>query len=429
MKETQNKSISYKLYRKYFGSKVVVFLLTASMFHIIIFLMEIGYLVNLGRKLTHNLVPDSENEAMQTLMDEQEGSFSTQAKIARNSILRRSFGILSKTIDFLVVFAFFSHPLREQIMKHTKKYKPIVRINCSHMKEEDMNYLILAFLILGGKTLLFEWIFSKARNITDLLISLCVHAFRCIIIAPFLIWLFSSVYKKAKLGLILSAYIAIVVLIVIVNCTDLLPDPTDEYEVVPSSTFGPKLQEEIIRLNLENKIYWDKNKTMDNAALVKTGASKHIVIMGNLLKYGKEEFISFVAHEIGHAVDHSTEKKLFVTVMGLGITCGIMIFLLHFLTPKYTARGVSKFSVLAFIMIANIYIASSLVNMFYNNLGILSEVNADMYAKSLGYSKPLANGLFHLSYQNNAPMFHSLLFTHYIHDHPTISSRISYLYK
>ncbi|KAI5184964.1 STE24 endopeptidase [Nematocida homosporus] len=405
-----------------------MFMVTAIIFHISIFLFEIGYLQYTRRVLGRQELPET-NPALERLIGKDQSVYKKQRDIANRGTWRRVCSILSTLIDFTVIVAFFSHRMREAIMKRLRGYRSLVRINCSHIREPDVNFLVGAFFILGTKATVLEWAFNKNDGVLDLIVRLGIQIFRCTVIAPILIWMFSSVYSKTKWGLVLSSYVAIVILILIVNCTSLVPDLTDDLEVVPPGVFGERVEGEIDRLGLRNKVFWDKSDQLENAALVKTGAARHVMIMGNLLKYGKEEFIAFVAHEIGHAVDYSTEKKLVATVFGLGLTCGGMLSTLHFISPKYEARGVSRFSVLAFAMLANIYIVSSMVNMFYNNLGILSEINADLYAKGLGYGRHLAKGLYALTVANNAPLFHSAPFTHYIQDHPTVSSRIGYLEK
>ncbi|KAI5181949.1 STE24 endopeptidase [Nematocida sp. AWRm80] len=429
MKGPRDVSHSYAVYMKYFRSKFVIFMLAVVLFHVGILLSDIIYLQYTRGVLNQGELPEN-NPNLKKMMDSTDNNiYRQQARLANKGSIRRAAGILSKSIDFLVIFSFFSHTLREQIMKRIKGYKSLIRINCSHIKEIDVNFMVLAFLVLGIKSTLFEWIFIKKQDVLDLAINLVVQVFRCIVIAPLLIWMFSSVYNKTSWGLVLSAYIATAALILIANCSDLIPETNKDLEVVPLSAFDKGLQSEIKRLKLTGKILWDSTDQPENAALVKTGSSRYIIILGNLLKYGREEFVSFIAHEIGHADDHSTEKKLLATVFGLGISCGLILSLVHFISPKYESKGISKFSVLVFVILSNVYIISSLVNMFHNNLGILAEMNADIYAKNLGYAPGLAFGLYKLSVENRSSLFHSQIFTHYVHDHPTISSRVRYLNK
>lgn len=420
--------ISYNIYTKYFKSKIIVFMLAAVAFYTSIFLWEIGYMLYVRSKMDRKEVP-GDNTVLLDLLKKSENVFQQQKLIGTRSISRKIFAIFSRIADLIVILSFFSHGIREKIKRKLKKYRLLIKINCSHIKEVDVNLLVCTFFVLGCKSLLIEWSVSSNATALDLAVGFFALLFRSLVVVPFLIWMFSSVYNKTKWGLILSSYIAIVFLIFLANCTSILPEFDEEFEVVPHTLFKKSVQKEILRLNLKDRIFWDKSDQPENAALAKTGASRYIIIMGNLLKYGKKEFISFIVHEMGHADDHSTEKKLLVTVFGLGATCGGMILLLHVITPKYERRGTAKFSVLVFVMLANMYIFSNIINMFYNNLGILSEVNADIYAKSLGYGRSLGRGLYKITVDNDSPLFHSFLFTHYMQDHPSIDTRISYLNK
>lgn len=424
--EKVRKSAAYGAYRKYFRSKIIVFMLAAVMFHVLILFCEAVYCLYMSQKLGRGEAP-GHTPLLLELMRKTGGMFETQKSIETKSVFRRLTSILSKLIDFLVVLAFFSHPIRDAIMGEMKKHRSFIRINCSHIKEHEVNFLVLAIFVLSTKTIVLEWLLLRRSKVSDLLLNLAVNIFRCTIVAPLLIWLFSSVYNKTNWGLVVSAYAAAVTLIILVNCTEILPEPSEDYEVIPHEAFHPKVQSEIQRLGLRDRIFWDQTEEAENAALVKTGASRYIVVMGNLLKYGKQEFLSFITHEIGHADDQSTEKKLLATILSMGLTCAGLLLVLHFIGEKYTEKGVSRSLVLSFVILGNIYIMSSIINMFHNNLGILSEVNADLYAKHLGLGEALARGLFKLTADNNVPLFHFPIYTHYAQDHPSIATRIAYL--
>ncbi|KAI5189573.1 STE24 endopeptidase [Nematocida sp. AWRm77] len=426
MEEYKEDNGVYFVYNKYFKSRIIIGMVGVLICHVVIMFSEIVYLSYARILLGHNEAP-GRNQAVQSMMESLPGVFSSQRILATRGMFLRCIAILSKVGDFLVLLAFFSHQIRESIMARIRNRSSIIKINCSHIKEADVNFLVLALFCLGLKNMLADWAVSKKKDLVDLLVNLFILVFRCTIILPVLVWMFSSVYNKTRWGLVICAYAAMVLLIFIANCTNIIPDMLDDMEVIPHSIFGKKLGDEIERLNLKNKIYWDKSPQPENAALVKTGQNRYVIVLGDLIKYGKKEFVSFIAHEVGHADDYSTEKKLLATLATLGITCGAIVSVVHYITPKYESRGVSKFSVLVFVLLANMLMVSLLTNMVYKNLGILAEVNADLYAKALGFGAYLAKGLFHLTADNNGAMFHSLMYTHYMQDHPTIASRVSYL--
>ncbi|KAI5130092.1 STE24 endopeptidase [Nematocida parisii] len=421
---------TYKAYKLYFNSRLIVFMLSLFLFHIIIMLCEIFYLMYCQMALKKRELPENNPYLMDLILSTKViNVFKTQGKLAGKWALRRAQSTFSKLIEFMIIISFFSHGIRVNLMRYTRKFKGIVQINSSHMSVQDNNFICLAFLALGMKSVLGSWIVKSSRNSVDLCMATLIEIIRCLIICPILMWLFSSVYNKTKSGLIFAGYVSIVILIFITNCTSIIPDGLEGFEKIPAKELGPGLYNELVRLKLDDRIFWDQETPSENAALVKTGASKYILVMGNLLKYGKNEFISFIAHEVGHADDYSTEKKLLASVIGLGLSCGIMIGILHIISPKYENRGVSKFSVVVFLLLANMYIFSGLTNMFYNNLYILSEVNADLYAKKLGFGRTLANGLYQLVVDNTGLLFHSTIYTYYAQDHPVIATRISYLSK
>ncbi|KAI5189215.1 STE24 endopeptidase [Nematocida minor] len=430
LKESIQNSHSYKAYRMYFSSRLVVLMLTIFLFHVVIVSCEALFMIYCEHSLKNQKIPEI-NPSLEKLFLASDTAkvFESQAKIAGKWAIKRAASILIKSFDFIVIIAFFSHGIRNWLMPAARSFKGIIKINSSHMSVADNTYLCLSLLALGMKSVVAEWIIVSKQDYVDLLLNTFIQLCRCLLVAPILVWLFSSVYNKTKYGLILAAYMSIIILILISNCTSILPDSVEGMDIIPAKELGPELYTELVRLKLENKIYWDQEAKGENAALVKTGASKYILVMGDLLKYGKKEFISFIAHEVGHADDQSTEKKLLASILGLGLTCGCMLGVLHVIVPKYERRGVSPFSVVVFLLMANMYIFSGLTNMFYNNLYILSEVNADIYAKKLGFGSSLANGLYRLMIDNSASLFHSTIYTYYAQDHPAVSSRVAYLNK
>ncbi|KAH9387362.1 STE24 endopeptidase [Nematocida major] len=426
--ESVKSSRSYKAYRLYFNSRLIVFMLSIFVFHVLIVFCEVAYMLYCRSALLRQKLPRMDAYLIKLVNSTKNVDvFRTQAKVAKNWASRRGWGIVSQTFDLIVIVSFFSHDIRTKIMQYTRRFKGIVRINSSHMSVEDSNFLCLALLAMGVKSVLSGWVATSKQDSIDLLLNVFIQMIRCLILCPVIVWLFSSVYNKVKYGLLFAAYVSITVLILVSNCTSLIPESLDTLDTIPAKELGSVLYEELVRLNLQDRIFWIQDAPSENAALVKTGSSRYIIVMGNLIKFGVKEFVSFIAHEVGHADDHSTEKKLLASIVGMGITCGVLVGILHVITPKYARRGVSKFSVLAFLILANMYVFSNVTNMFHNNLCILSEVNADLYAKRLGFGKSLATGLYKLIVENRAPLFHSTIYSYYAQDHPTVSSRIAYL--
>jgi len=426
--EKRSEGPTAMLYRKYFRSKIVSLMLATVLFHVGVLTCEICYLRFAQHRLGRENIP-GENKPLLEMMRNDNGVFRKQKMLASRSIKLKMVGICSKIFDFFVVMSFFSHRIRNKVMENIRTKKNVIRINCSHIREADINFMILVFFLIGLKNIVLAWAFSSILRPSDLMLNFLILVFRCFVIAPVMIWLFSSVYNKARWGLVLCAYVAVVVLMYLANFTDIAVDNHDSYEIIPHKVFGKRLGDEIVRLNLKNKIFWDRSANFENAALVKTGASRYIVVVGDLIKYGEKEFLGFIAHEVGHADDLSTEKKLFYSIFTIGITCAGILSTVYFLTPKYTSRGVSRFSVLAFVVLANTYIFSLITDMFQNNIGIHVEVNADIYAKTLGFGTALGVGLYKLSAGSKTMMFHSPIYTHYLEDHPSIASRVGYLIK
>ncbi|EHY64607.1 STE24 endopeptidase [Nematocida ausubeli] len=430
MEERIKRSHSYKVYTLYFRSRLVMFMLSLFVFHIIIVSYEIFFLLYCKVKLDERMLPE-QNPALFELMKgtRQINVFKMQAKLSLKWAIRRAQGIFSKLIDYILIIVFFSHKIRQGIMKYTNRYKGLVQIRSSHMPVKDANFICLIFLAMGIKSVIGEWITKSRSDVTDLLVGTLIQLVKYLIFCPIFIWLFSSVYNKTRNGLIFASYIAIVVLILVANCTTIISEPLDGLEKIPAKELGPELYRELVRMNLDEKIFWDQAAEGENAALVRTGAARYIIVMGNLLKYGQKEFASFIAHEVGHADDSSTEKKLLATVIGLGLSCGLMVAILRIITPKFEQHDVPRFSVVLFLLLANIHIFSGLTNMFYNNLSILSEVNADLYAKNLGFGETLASGLYKLVVDSGNLLFHSTIYTYYAQDHPVVAARIAYLNK
>jgi Zn-dependent protease with chaperone function len=352
---------------------------------------------------------------------------------ASGSILfsrKRLVDVFDKLIDLVVVVCFFSHGIRRAIMRRLREYKTFVRVNCTHIKEPDVNFMICAIFVMGVKALILEFL-AKSKSISELVVPGVALVFRCLFLSPILIWMFSSVYNKTRWLLIASGYISVLVLIFLVNFTGVFGDVEPGYVQIPSEVFSDKLRSEIERLRLTERIFWSgsEDSELPNAALVKAGASRYVVVVGNLISFGKEQFESFIAHEIGHADDLSTEKKMAGIFCSLGISATLILTFTKALTPKYHSRGVSRFTTLFFIFMAHQYIISNLLRMFSNNLSILAEVNADLYAKSLGYGSALSSGLLALAAKTKSYIFPSFLYTHYAQDHPSISTRVEYLSK
>ncbi len=110
-------------------------------------------------------------------------------------------------------------------------------------------------------------------------------------IFPILIWIFSSVYSKTKYFFIIAGYLSVIILMFLVNCTSILGDVQEKTVKIPYKTFPKKIQAEIKRLNLQDRIFWNEDPDLEeNAALVKAGKHRYIIVTGNLSKYGKEEF-------------------------------------------------------------------------------------------------------------------------------------------
>lgn len=426
--EERKSSQLFNRYKYYFNSRLIIFMLAILIFHILIIFYEIIYMFYTKYLLLSNRLPEN-NSYLLYLIDNNTKIFISQSKYVKKWIKKTIFLLISKLIDISVVFSFFSHPIREYLMKYSIRFKGIVRINNSHISIDDNNYLSISLLIISIKTVLIQWIISFKQDYLELFTNLFIQLVKYLLVCPIIIWLFSSVYNKTKYILIFSAYISITLLILISNCTGIIPDNLEGLERIPARDLGEKLFQELVRLKLEDRIFWDQSADTENAALVKTGSSRYIIVMGNMLKYGEKELISFLAHEIGHADDFSTEKKLLATIIGLGISCGSMVLILHLISDKYESKGVSRFSVVVFLLMSYIYVFSCLFNTFYNNLYILSEVNADLYAKRLGFGKDLAAGLYKLIVGNNSLLFHSAIYTHYAQDHPTVATRVGYLMK
>lgn len=421
---------SVSFYRKYLKSRIIIFMVSLIIFHMVILGAESIFMFYAGYRLNQNRIPE-ENIPLSKIMSgsrKRQEIFQSQSKISVRLGVRRIGGIFSKFLDLLIIGSFFSDGVRDRLMVYVKKFKGIIRINSSHLSDYDNSYICITFLLLGLKSVISGWISSR-RDFTDLSVSIFIQVFKSFIILPIVIWLFSSIYNKTRFSLIISAYVSLIILILITNCTSLISDGVENLEQIPTRELGDVLYNELVRMKLDDRIFWDKNSKGENAALVKTGSTRYIIIIGNLLKYGKDEFISFIAHEVGHADDFSTEKKLFGSVLGLAVTCAGIVWLIRSLCPRFREKGVSDFSVVVFLLLGNIYIFSGLFNMFYNNLYILSEINADMYAKKLGFGKTLGDGLYKLMVDNGAPLFHSTVYTYYAQDHPTVASRVEYLNK
>lgn len=416
------------LYNRYFRSRLVSLFLALAFFHIGILMLEALNSVWAHYKLASGEKP-SKDSALYGIISDRKEFKRIQEKGAILSVKKSSLGIIDKMIDVFLVVMFFSHSLRKRAMRGIRRYKSFVRVNCSHIKEADVNLIVFVLFVLGLKSIVLEFV-QKKKVVIDLIVPTMALVFRCVLVAPLIIWIFSSVYYKTRWFLVAAGYLSVLILMFIVNCTAILGDVEPGVVNVPYTAFPKTIRAEIERLHLKDRIFWhqDAKGTTPNAALVKAGSSRYVLILGNLVKYGEKEFYSFVAHEIGHADDLSTEKKMAATTISMGLSCGIILGLAKVLTPKYHAMGVSKFTTLFFIFMAHQYIMNSALKMFLNNLGILSEIKADLYAKRLGFGKDLAWGLFKLSVSTKSYIFPSSLYTHYAQDHPAISTRIEYLY-
>jgi Zn-dependent protease with chaperone function len=422
-------SLSYILYQKYFKSRFVSFLFVLAVLHVAILMSELVHGFYIRRALQSGQLPPK-GSATYGITKDLDAFRRIQTRGVSSDAKRVVMDMLDKTIHTSLIVTFFSHSLRKRTMRLTRRYHSFVRVHCSHIKETDVNFMTLVLFTTGLKSILME-LFFNGRSIVETLIPIVILLFRCVFVIPLVIWLFSSVYHKTRWFLILSGYAAVMALMFLVNCTSVLGDVPPDAVNIPYDTFPRNVQSEIKRLGLGDRIYWQKDTKAGtpNAALVKAGSRRFILVIGDLAKYGRSEFNSFVTHEIGHADDLSTEKKMVATALYMGVSCFVILALSHCLIPKYHTMGVSRFTTLFFIFMAYQYVINNALKMFLNNLGILSEVNADLYARGLGYGSPLAKGLFKLSMSTKSYIFPLKIYTHYAQDHPSIYTRVEYLMR
>ncbi|OMH82179.1 CAAX prenyl protease-like protein [Zancudomyces culisetae] len=171
-----------------------------------------------------------------------------------------------------------------------------------------------------------------------------------------------------------------------------------------------------------------KRSGHSNAYMYGFFKNKRIVLFDTLIKQTNlEEVCAILAHELGHwKMSHVVKMLIFGQ---------LQLFVIFYLFSLVVAQRkmysdfnftTSQPILIGFTLYQYLYQpVDSLVTFIFNKLSRKHEFEADAYSKSLGYAKPLRDGLIKLHLENKGNVNPDPLYSAYHYSHPPLVERLN----
>jgi STE24 endopeptidase len=258
-----------------------------------------------------------------------------------------------------------------------------------------------------------------------------------LILGGIILYVLLFLYQRMASGFLLSAWLFIIVLMLIGNTlfTKLFIRIFNKLSPLPEGELKEKIKALATKTGYEIKKISVINASIrsgrPNAFFSGFGKFKHIVLYDTLLqKCNSDEIVSVLAHEIGHAKHRDVLRNFFISIVQIGVYLAILTF---FLSSSNFAKafGFSEvhlgFSVILFIIL--IEPLGILVSILLSAVSRKAEYKADSFAGKAGYRNALISALKVLARENFSNLHPHPLVVKLTYFHPTISQRIEALSK
>ncbi|TBU18626.1 hypothetical protein CWI38_0235p0040 [Hamiltosporidium tvaerminnensis] len=199
------------------------------------------------------------------------------------------------------------------------------------------------------------------------------------------------------------------------------------FEKVDIEKLEKTLKDTVNKYNLNGKIYQEKNDTGLPNGKTCGHFNKYIIFL-----YGRDpEDTSkichgILAHEIGHVEDVSCLKKNCFNIFTTLVECSVALLTYTNILPLYSDK-ISEFTAFSILSLIYIQTLHQIIETSHNLVARRTEVNADKFAKNLGYGENVIKELFYLEHKSCLYPWNSNLYCLLKKVHPSLYSRQKWL--